>query len=528
MKKRILHIVSLAAAAALLAVTPAGAQAFHNFVSVGDSLIAGEESACVVQRFEQRSWVAIVADRLGQSDFEQPSIQEIPATNPLTGYPCLGLSFDGTSLGIAIVSETGQNTNLLLPRPYNNLGFNGSPLIADFVDLTVTHPGTSDLDNLAAPILRNCEGCPLQGMSAVDEANLLTPDLVAFWGGNNDVLNAMFAGVAIVGVTVTPPDSFATSYSQVMEGLSAAGRTLVTYNIPNIVDIPYATTIPPVVVDPTTSQPVVVNGQLVPLLGPGDSAYPCTPAPPCGLPAGSLVMLPASSLLAEGYGLPTAVCPPVLPKCGLPLPHGTFTPPATLMPGVVLYPDDIQTIANTTAAYNQSIAAAASANGAILIDANALFADAAVHGYDIGGIHLTSAYATGGLFSYDGVHPSAIGYGIIADAFIRTLNAVSGTSVPRPNFSDILFTPNCFPGSFGCPVAGGGANVVEASRWGYSLDTWRGALNSAFSRRLSVVMPALPVPSAPVIPRGSGPRPTRTLERDVHPDPGAVRGLDRD
>ena len=64
MKKNILRFVPLAAAAALLAVAPAGAQTFHNFVTVGDSLIAGEESGCVVQRFEQRSWVAIVADRL--------------------------------------------------------------------------------------------------------------------------------------------------------------------------------------------------------------------------------------------------------------------------------------------------------------------------------------------------------------------------------------------------------------------------------------------------------------------------------
>src|SRR5215471_5952090 len=371
MKKNILRSVSFAAAAALLAAVPAGAQAFHNFVGVGDSLIAGEESGCVVQRFEQRSWVAIVADRLGQNDFQQPSIQELPATDPLTGYPCLGLTFNGTSLSIVIVSETGQNTNLLLPRPYNNLGFNGSPLIADFVDLTVTHPGASDLDNLAAPILRNCEGCPFQGMSAVDEANLLSPDLVAFWGGNNDVLNAMFAGVAIVGVTVTPVDSFTASTNQVIAGLSAPGRTLVSGNVPDALDIPYATTIPPIVVDPATMQPVVINGSPVPLLGPGDAAYPCSPVPPdqgCALPAGSLVMLPASTLLGQGVGIPVAVG-----GTGHPLPHGTFTPPATLNVGVVLYPDDVATIESTIVAYNQAIASAVAANGAIPIDSNADF-----------------------------------------------------------------------------------------------------------------------------------------------------------
>ena len=509
MKKNILRSVSFAAAAALLAAVPAGAQAFHNFVGVGDSLIAGEESGCVVQRFEQRSWVAIVADRLGQSDFEQPSIQELPATHPLTGYPCLGLTFNGTSLSITIVSETGQNTNLLLPRPYNNLGFNGSPLMADFVDLTVTHPGPGapDLDNLAAPILRNCEGCPFQGMSAVDEANLLNPDLVAFWGGNNDVLNALFAGVAIVGVTITPVDSFTTSANQVMAGLSASGRTVVSGNIPNAIDIPYATTIPPVVVDPATMQPVVVNGSLVPLLGPGDAAYPCTPAPPCGLPPGSLVMLPASQLIATGYGLPTAVCPPGLPNCGQPLPHGTFVPPATLNVGVILYPDDVATIESTIVAYNQAIASAISANGAVPIDSNAIFAEVSKNGYDIGGIHLTAAYGTGGIFSYDGVHPSAIGYGIIADFFIKTLNAAKGTSIPPPNFSDILFTPNV-------PDVGGAALTSDGGPWHYSLDTWRAALGAAFSPRLAVVMPAVPRASAPVVPHRPTPRSVRTLDRD--------------
>lgn len=520
MKKSTLRIASLAAALALLAAVPARAQAFHNFVTVGDSLIAGEESACVVQRFQERSWVAIAAERMGMSNFEQPWISEVAATNPLTGYPCLGLTLNGTSLGLAIVSETGQNTNLLLPRPYNNLGFNGSPLIADFVDLTVTHPGTSDLDNIAARVLRNCQGCPLQGMSAVDQANMLTPDLVGFWGGNNDVLNAMFAGVAIVGVTITPVDSFTSSYQQVMQGLAASGRTVVTYNIPNIDNIPYATTIPPIVVNPATRQPVVVNGQLVPLLGPGDSAYPCTPTPPdsgCPLPPGSHVTLPASSLLALGVGIPKA-----LGGTGQPLPHGTFTPPATLNPGVVLYPDDAATIESTTASYNEAIAAAASASGAILIDANALFEDVSVNGYDIGGIHLSSAFGTGGLFSYDGVHPSAIGYGIIADVFIRTLNAVKGTDIPPPNFSDILFTPNCYPGSFGCPLAGGGASIAfDGGPWQYSLDTWRGVLASAFSRRLSVAMPSMPRVAAPLPepPARTADRGARTVSRGTGREP---------
>jgi hypothetical protein len=492
------------AAAIVLAARVAGAQSFQNFVTVGDSLIAGEESGCVVQRMQKRSWVAITANQLGMADFEQPWISEVAATNPLTGYPCLGLSFNGTSFEIDIVSETGQNTNIALPRPYNNLGFNGSPLMADFVDLTVTTPGASDLDNIAGRVLRNCMGCPFQGMSAVDQANLLTPDLVAFWGGNNDVLNAMFAGVAIVGVTITPVDSFTNSTNQVIAGLSASGRTLVSGNIPDIVSVPYATTIPPIVVDPTTMQPVLVGGQPVPLLGPGDDAFPCTPVAPdmgCPLPAGSLVMLPASTALGQGIGIPKA-----LGGTGLPLPHGSFTPPSTINVGVVLYPDDITLIESTISGYNQAIAAAVAANGAVPIDSNGLFADVAKNGFDVGGIHLSTAYATGGIFGYDGVHPAPSGYGIVADFFIRTLNAAKGTNIPRPDFSTILFTPNV-------PEITSSVSTADSGPWHYSLDTWKGLLNSGLARKFAIVMPTAPEAPRTVPQLPAAPRTTRRVER---------------
>jgi hypothetical protein len=441
---------SILVAAIAMATAPLSAQApFHKFVAVGDSLIAGEQSNCLVERMQERSWVKIVASQLGQTDFQQPLFQELPATDPLTGYPCLGPVFNGTSISVGIVSEQGANQNAALGRPYDNLGFNGSPHIRDFVDLKVTVPGRSDLDNKAAPILRNFQGGPFEGMSAVDEANSLGPDLVAFWGGNNDALDALGAGVAIEGVTLTPVDAFTAKYNEVMTALSATGRTVVAFNVPNINALPFVTTIPPVVVNPATRQPVVVDGHLVPLLGPGDDAYPCDPAPPCGLPPGSRVTLLASPLLAQRIGIPAS-----LGGTGQPLPHGVFTPPATLDRGVVLYPDDVAAIGDHIVGYNAAIAAATSANGVILVDANGIFDQISANGFTMGGLHITTAFVTGGFFSYDGVHPSAIGYGIIADEFIKALNAARNTSIPRPDFSEILFTPNV-PSVGGASDSGG-------------------------------------------------------------------------
>ena len=477
MKNKVGALIGVAAAALLFA-APLSAQ-FHKFVTVGDSLVAGEESGCVVARFQQRSWVRLVATQLAIDDFEQPLIQELPATNPLTGYPCLGAVFNGTSISVGIVSEAGANQNAGLGRPYDNLGFNGSPHIRDFVDLTTTVPGRSDLDNKASVVLRNCAGCPFEGMSAVDEANSLGPDLVAIWGGNNDALDAMGIGVAIEGVTLTPVAAFAASYDEVAAALSAPGRTVVAFNIPNINVIPFATTIPPVVVNPATLQPVIVNGQPVPLLGPGDAAYPCDPAPPCGLPPGTLVTLPASALLSQGIGIPAS-----LGGTGLPLPHGSFVPPSTVNPGVILYPDDVSAIADHIDGYNGAIAASTTANGIILVDFNALLTRATQEGFTIGGITLTTKFLTGGLFSYDGVHPSAIGYGVIAQAFIRTLNAATGSNIPEPNFSQILFTPNIYTPS-GAEQDGG--------LFHYSLSTWKELLSSiSLANGIQIQAPAAP------------------------------------
>jgi len=68
----------------------------------------------------------------------------------------------------------------------------------------------------------------------VDEANLLSPDLVTVWAGPNDVLGAALAGAAIDGVTLTPVAAFEAKYTEIMTGLRATGRTVVALNIPDV------------------------------------------------------------------------------------------------------------------------------------------------------------------------------------------------------------------------------------------------------------------------------------------------------
>jgi len=480
--KTLLRSLGPAAAILALAAAPLSAQ-FTHYVALGDSLTAGVEGGCLVQRNQLASFPAVLANALNQTDFQQPLVQELGLTNPLVGAPCLGAVLSGSSITVGPISQMGGPLNALLARPYDNLGIPGAN-VGDLVTLTHGNPnGGSTAVRFSALVLRNVPGSPFDGMNAVTEANLLGPDLITLWAGSNDILSAATAGLFLPGVTATPPDVFEANYALVLENIAVPGRTIVAGNVPDVTAIPFTTTVP---------ARLTIPGGSTPVLGPGNAAYPCEPVAPdhgCPVPDGTLVTLPASALLAQGIGVPVA-----LGGTGQPLPDGQFILPATVVPGVLLYPDEVAGIEEFIADYNAIIASQIAGVGGAVVDINAIFDDISAHGFHLGGINLSTSFLSGGIFSADGVHPSSIGYTIIANAFIQTMNFELGLEIPTPDFSHVLFTPNVPPSGAG--VRGGG-------EWHYSLGMWRDLLERTGAvRGFSIEMP---VASAPRPGRG-GPR----------------------
>jgi lysophospholipase L1-like esterase len=466
--KKVLRSIGPAAAILALAAAPLSAQ-FDHYVALGDSLTAGIQGGCLVQRNQESSFPAILAQQLHMSDFEQPLVQELALTNPLVGPPCLGAVLSGSTITVGPISQMGPPLNSLLGRPYDNLGIPGAN-VADLVHLTHGNPnGTTTAERFAALVLRNVPGSPFDGLNAVTEANLLNPDLVTLWIGSNDILTSATTGVFLPGVTATPPDVFDANYAEVLENIAVPGRTIVAGNVPDVTSIPFTTTVP---------SRLTIPGGTSPVLGPGDDAHPCVPVAPdhgCPVPDGTLVTLPASALLAQGIGVPVA-----LGGTGNPLPNGSFEG-GVLTPGVLLYPDEIAGIEEFVAAYNHTIDEQIAGVGGVVVDINAIFDDVSAHGYHIGGIALSTAFLRGGIFSADGVHPSSIGYTIVANAFIQTMNAELGLEIPPPDFNHVLFTPN---------VPQTGAGVRGGGEWGYSLDMWRDLLErTGAARGYSLQMP---------------------------------------
>jgi hypothetical protein len=447
MKKNSFLRAGVPAFVALLAAGPLfAATTFHKFVAIGDSLAAGHTANCTVRRFQLLGASALIAQKLGIADFQQSLIAEAPPSSPLTGYPCLGAVVSNGSIGVGIISQEGAQLNGSLPRPFDNLGFNGSPRVKDFVDLRISVPGRSDLDNYAARVLRNVAGSPYAGTNVFDQANVLNPDLVLYWVGNNDVLLGLSAGVVVDGVTLTPLDAFVQKYQEGLNSILVSGRTIVTFTLPDVTSVPLYTTLPRFVLNPLTQQPVIVNGQPVPLLG-SRAFPPQCPVAPCPLPEGTLINTILGSLLMQkGVGIPAFLGGLAVEGSGnlaTALPDGSFTPPAgPLAPGVLLYADEVTQVLTRTEEINAQIRAISSASGTVLYDLHARFDQVAAEGYEIGGLRFTKAFLAGGLFSADGVHPTQIGYAILADEIIQAINAAKGSEIPRVNIAQAIFTPN--------------------------------------------------------------------------------------
>jgi lysophospholipase L1-like esterase len=377
---------------AVLAAAPAGAQTnFTTYVAFGDSLTAGMSNGALVETHQRRSYPALLAAQAGVSGFEQPLVSEpgIPTELTLVTLVPPVISAKATTQGAPL--------RLDLARPYNNLGVPAAKVSDLLTRVTEGGSGFHDL------ILRGRGTALAQGLS-------LKPTMVTLWIGSYDLLGAVVNGRAIEGVTLTPVASFRTAYQSVVDAIKQSGAFAVAANLPDVTTIPFVNTIQPIVVSPSTGAPVRVNGQTVALIGPDGP-----------LPANSLITLAAAPLLLRGDGIPAS-----LGGTGRALPNE-----------VILDLGEVAAIRERVGQYNQAIAEIGQGAGIPVLDIHAFFADTVAHGYMVGGITLTSAFLSGGIFGFDGVHPTDLGYAVIANEWIRFINSRGG-QLPEVNLGPYL------------------------------------------------------------------------------------------
>jgi hypothetical protein len=390
---------------------------FTRLVAIGNSLTAGFSNNGLNEIHQRRSYAALVAGQVGKEILSRNVTTAQVGQYVIPGYGAPGSS--GTLELISLVPpniveipEPGNPVNLAYPAAYNQLAVPGAN-----VD-DVLHTVTKASNPLYDLILRG-------GGTILQQASALQPTFILLWVGPNDVLGAALDGTI---TKLTPLASFESDYRSLLDQLEAIPThpDMVAANIPDVTDIPFVTTVPPFVVDPTTNEPVrnPLTGGLIPLIGPdGPLALPGPGTP------GDFVTIRAIPLLRQGYGLPP----------GIPGANGQPLPDA-----VVLNRSEAGAIQQQVDDMNGFIADEAAARGFPVVDINVLLTKVNSPGIEYGGIHYDATFVTGGIFSLDGFHPTDVGQIVVANAFIEAINRGYDASIPLVDASGIMgvdFTP---------------------------------------------------------------------------------------
>ncbi len=451
-----------------------------KMAAVGNSLTAGFQSAGLKKEFQEHSYPNLIAKQMGNNDFQMPLISSpgIGTSSVAAGYASTPLTL--TSGGaivydsIPLAQAAGLPSNTTLARPYDDMAVPGATL-HDILYAT-TPVNSSNPSNLFFQIiLRNVPTAevtypPFGNMTAIDQALLLNPSLLLLWIGNNDVLGAALSGTAVVGQTITPQANFEADFNQLIAKIHSKNPNtqLVLANIPNVTDIPYVNfmnvifrsiprlgiNIPVPVMFDANFQPIVFDTTGGPLY------LPLLTTEPLGQVAH--VLLPALSEYQAGIGIPDSTA---LVHMGLPAPLASQLVAGMKLQGLnptgkpfggdlTLTQTEIATINAAVGGFNSYIAGL----GIPYMNSNKLLND--LNNGNITGFSGKFVLLAPGntAFSLDGVHPNNAGYALVANEFIKVIDATYNLSIPEVNAAQYL---GQYTGTSAAKIAPGALKQVK-------------------------------------------------------------------
>ena len=467
---------------------------FSNYVSLGNSLTAGFADNALYIQGQQNSYPNIIAGQfalVGGGVFTQP----LMADN-LGGLLLNGMQIANNRLVLSTVSGSPAPTSIAgtpqteitnkLSGPFNNMGVPGAK---SYHLVAAGYGAAAGLPSQSNPYFVRFSSSETNTILA--DAVAQNPSFFSLWIGNNDILGYATSGgtgedqagnldPSTYGSTdITDPNVFGGVFTQLINELNANASGGVVYNIPNVTDIPFFTTVPnnALVLDaasagsltgffqsvagiftqgliqqglpPTQAQALAAQYAITFNEGPNRFVIdvPVTQTNPLGfrqMQMGELLLLTINQgALAQGYGS-VALSPAVLQVLGILQQGGTPTQEqALLVLGAVNGIDDkdaldsgeLSAISNARLSYNSTIQSLAEADGLAFVDADALL-NRVGQGLSFPGGVITSDFVTGGAFSLDGVHLTPRGYALIANETLRVINQTYGSNLPEVNVGE--------------------------------------------------------------------------------------------
>jgi len=431
-----------------------GSVSYDRFVTIGNSITAGYQSGSLFESAQKYSYGNLIAKQAGIGKYEMPIFSD-PGSGGRMEFQ--GLDSHGNPI-IVTNTQVGAPTNLTYPAPYNNLGIPGA-LLYDVLNATNSSNCASGLagkpNQMFDIILRNSS---FNIGSQFAQTKVQQPTLVTCWIGNNDVLGYATSGGFSPSAPTGAP-TFDVLYRALADSLKSLNTKVVVANIPDVTSIPFFNTIGPKVALGTPWKAKGIPGLFYQKHGAtaydptamADSASLLKGIVDLTLPAGSFAAFlgdttgAAWTAIAGYLKIPVAYVKPAFVVTAYPF---GFHPLNPIPDVLVLDASEIAAAQTATLKFNTSIDTIARNRGFAVVNINSFFNQIRARDFTggtyYGGINFTTGYITGGLFSLDGVHPTNHAHAIIANEFIKVINAKWGGSIPLVDVSTI--TPSLILG----------------------------------------------------------------------------------
>ncbi len=435
-----------------------GSADFSRYVALGNSLTAGSRDGALYIDGQNESYPSIVASQMklaGGGDFRQPLMADNLGGIPSVGFPNKRILTSTMELTIAPGVGATTLANIFSSGPYHNMGV---PDAKSFHLGIAGYGNPANLPNVANPYFIRFAKNPTTS-SVLTDALELNPTFFSLWIGNNDVLSYATSGGAGVDQKgnmnpatygsndITDPTVFASVINNYVNALTANGAKGVIANIPSVTSIPFFTRVPAMpIAGLNDAQVTQLNGgyaQYNNALAQAKSFALITDAEyqkrlikfEAGIANGAVIvdkdLTNLTAMQIPSYRQTTAKDLILLTASAVLTPSAGGGTSVPLSDQYVLTEMEANKVTTATTAYNASLSTIAQSKGLAFVDAHSKMVElSSTSGIRWNNVKYTAEFVTGGTFSLDGVHLTGRGAGLIANEFIKAINAKYGSNLP--------------------------------------------------------------------------------------------------
>lgn len=465
-----------------------GTADFTKYVSLGNSLTSGYRDGALYSDGQKESYPSMIAASMalagGSQTFNQPLMEDnnggllLDTNSPLGTIQIADtkLNLTGFVDGSPVLENVNGNKAVNLLKSiysssnlYQNLGVPGAKSFHLLYNGFGNPAGV--VAKTANPYFVRFASSPTA--TVVGDAMAQNPTFFSLWIGNNDTLGYATNGGDATLDPITPLATFKTAFTGIITTLTSKGAKGVVANLPYVTSIPFFTTVPYNPIKPiklgeanidalntnlygplkqiltaigagdrinllskTSNNPVLMVDEKLPNLSTQITAVANTIPTLAPLAAylgatygqvrqsnsSDMILLSSAAAIGKQVALPTGV-PATLGLNGVSFPFSDK---------YVLLPSEVTEINNTIDTYNTEIKTLVDSKGLAFVDANAKMKELSKQsGITFNGVTYNANFIKGGTFSLDGVHMTGRGYALVANEFIKAINAKYGSTLPQ-------------------------------------------------------------------------------------------------